>query len=75
MAKKPAKRNVSNAQAPAVKKNEGEIVFYMGLAKGVMNTCPRCGGKTGKGVLRQYKGDLYCSRNCAVSVIEADEGK
>lgn len=75
MAKKPAKRNVTNATVTPVKKNEGELILYMGLTSGAMNTCEVCGGKTRKGMVRLYKGKLYCSKLCAISVIEKDEGQ
>ena len=75
MTKKPAKRNITNQTAPVQKKNEGELVLYVGLTTGAMNTCEACGGKTRKGMVRQYKQKLYCSKLCAVSVIEKDEGQ
>jgi hypothetical protein len=74
MANKPAKKNITNSSTPVKKKNEGDIVMYIGMTKGIMNSCPVCGGKTSKGILRQYKNELYCSKRCAVSVIEKDEG-
>lgn len=73
MANKPAKRNITNASGQTTKKNEGEIVLYIGLTKEVMNTCPNCGKKTGKGIVRKYKDNLYCSKGCAIKVIELDE--
>lgn len=75
MASKPAKRNVTNQATSVAKKNEGEIVLYMGLTKEVMNTCPNCGKKTGKGIVRKYKENLYCSKRCVVMVVELDEGQ
>ena len=73
MANKPAKKNISNSSPSVKKKNEGDIVMYIGMTKGIMNTCPTCGNKTSKGILRQYKNELYCSKRCAVSFIEKDE--
>jgi hypothetical protein len=73
MANKPAKKNITNSSSSVKKKNEGDIVMYIGMTKGIMNTCPACGNKTSKGILRQYKNELYCSKTCAISVIEKDE--
>ena len=75
MASKPAKRNVTNQTVSTTKKNEGEIVLYMGLTKDVMNSCPNCDKKTGKGILRKYKENLYCSKRCVITAIELDEGQ
>jgi hypothetical protein len=71
--KKPAKRNVTNATAPVVKKNEGELVLFVGLTPKVKATCPTCGKKVGKGMMRVYASELYCSKSCAVTAIEQDK--
>ena len=73
MANKPAKRNVTNTSAPVQKKNEGEIVMYVSMNKSTMSSCGLCGKKTSKGILRQYKDELYCSKSCVTWVIQKDE--
>jgi hypothetical protein len=73
MANKPAKRNITNSNAPAKKKNEGEIVMYVSMNKETMSSCGLCGKKTSKGILRQYKDELYCSKSCVTWVIQKDE--
>lgn len=73
MANKPAKRNVTNTNAPSKKKNEGEIVMYVSMSKSIMSRCALCSKKTSKGILRQYKDELYCSKSCATWVIQRDE--
>lgn len=72
MTKKPAKRNVTNTQAPVVKKNESEIVLFIGLTPSVKASCT-CGRKVGKGMMRMYSNELYCSKSCAVKAIEKDK--
>lgn len=73
MAKKPAKKNVSNAKVETPKKNDGEPVLFIGLTPGVKATCPNCGAKVGKGMMRLYSNELYCSKSCASIVIEKDK--
>jgi hypothetical protein len=73
MANKPAKRNITNSNAPVKKKNEGEIVMYISMNKETMSRCLLCGKKTSKGILRQYKDELYCSKSCVTWVIQKDE--
>lgn len=72
MAKKPAKRNVTNTAAPVIKKNEGEPVLFIGLTPKVKSSC-KCGRKVGKGMMRMYSNELYCSKSCAVRAIEKDK--
>jgi predicted RNA-binding Zn-ribbon protein involved in translation (DUF1610 family) len=67
MAKKPAKRNITNTTVPVVKVDDGYQVLYIGASKSVHHTCPECGKITGKGMIRQYKEDMYCSRRCVQS--------
>jgi len=73
MTKKPARRNVTNTHAPVVKKNEGEIVLFIGLTPTVKTTCPLCKKSVGKGMMRLYSNELYCSKSCAVAAIEKDK--
>ena len=73
MAKKPAKRNVTNTQVPVAKKNEGEPVLFIGLTPKAKATCPSCKKSVGKGMMRLYSNELYCSKSCAVKVIEKDK--
>lgn len=73
MTKKPAKRNVTNTVAPVVKKNEGEIVLFIGLTPKVKAVCPSCKKSVGKGMMRFYSNELYCSKSCAVTAIEKDK--
>ena len=68
MAKKPAKRNITNTTVPVVKVDDGYQVLYIGASKSVHHTCPECGKITGKGMIRQYKEDMYCSRRCVQSL-------
>lgn len=72
MAKKPAKKNVTNTPAPVVKKNEGEPVMFIGLTPKAKTTC-KCGKSVGKGMMRMYSNELYCSKSCAVKAIENDK--
>jgi hypothetical protein len=43
------------------------------MNKATMSRCLLCGKKTSKGILRQYKDELYCSKSCVTWVIEKDE--
>jgi hypothetical protein len=63
---KPAKRNVSNTVAPTVKIDEGQNVLYVGAGKSVFHKCPICSKSTGKGMVREYKNEIFCSRRCVV---------
>jgi hypothetical protein len=67
MASKPAKRNISNSVTPTVKVDDGQNVLYVGAGKSVFHECPVCGKSTGKGMIREYKNELFCSRGCVVS--------
>jgi hypothetical protein len=67
MASKPAKRNISNSVTPTVKVDDGQNVLYVGAGKSVFHECPVCGKSTGKGMIREYKTELFCSRGCVVS--------
>ena len=64
MASKPAKRNVSNSTPSAPKVDDGVNVLYIGLNKTVKHVCPECNKISGKGILREYKNTMYCSRGC-----------
>ena len=64
---KPAKRNVSNTTVLAPKIDDGQNVLYVGAGKSVFHKCPECSKSTGKGMVREYKGELYCSRSCVMS--------
>lgn len=67
MANKPAKRNVSNTTIPTAKIDDGQNVLYVGAGKSVFHACPICGKSTGKGMIREYKNELFCSRGCVMS--------
>lgn len=73
MASKPAKRNITNTQAPVVKKNEGEPVLFVGLTPNAKTSCPSCNKSVGKGMMRLYSNELYCSKSCAVKAIDKDK--
>lgn len=63
MSKKPAKKGPSTSPvAPVV--DEGKNVLYVGLGKTIIHECPQCGKSTKKGIVREYKGNLYCSVGC-----------
>ena len=64
MAKKPAKRNISNSAPSVPKVDDGVNVLYIGLNKSVKHACPECGKVSGKGMLREYKNTMYCSSYC-----------
>jgi len=64
MANKPAKRNISNSTPSAPKIDDGVNVLYIGLNKLVKHVCPECNKVSGKGILREYKNTMYCSRYC-----------
>jgi hypothetical protein len=64
---KPAKRNVSNTTVSAPKIDDGQNVLYVGAGKSVFHKCPVCSRSTGKGIVREYKNELYCSRGCVIS--------
>jgi hypothetical protein len=64
---KPAKRNVSNSTPSAPKVDDGINVLYVGAGKSVFHKCPECSRSTGKGIVREYKNELYCSRSCVMS--------
>ena len=70
---KPAKRNVSNSTPSAPKVDEGQNVLYVGAGKSVFHKCPVCNKSTGKGIVREYKNELFCSRGCVVSHKSATE--
>lgn len=73
MTKKPAKRNITNTKFETPKKNEGEPVLFIGLTPAVKTTCPTCGSKVGKGMMRMYSNELYCSKSCASLAIDKDK--
>jgi hypothetical protein len=64
---KPAKRNVSNTVVSTPKIDDGQNVLYVGAGKSVFHKCPVCNKSTGKGMVREYKNELFCSRGCVVS--------
>jgi hypothetical protein len=72
MSKKPAKR-VSSPTVSAPKIDEGALVLYVGATPSVRHECPECGKITGRGMLREFKGVLYCSRGCVAVVRKAAE--
>lgn len=72
MASKPAKKPSSSTPS-APKVDEGTIVRYMGAIKGVAYSCPECASLKRKAMMRDYKGTLYCSRRCVLSVKRKEE--
>ena len=64
---KPAKKNISNTVISAPKIDDGINVLYVGAGKSVFHKCPECSRSTGKGIVREYKSELYCSRGCVMS--------
>jgi hypothetical protein len=72
MASKPAKKPSSSSQ-PTVKVDEGTLVRYIGALKGVAHHCTYCGSLKRKAMMREYKGTLYCSRNCVRGVKRKEE--
>lgn len=72
MSKKPAKRP-SSPTALAPKVDEGVLTRFIGAAKGVTYTCPYCGSVKRKAMMRDYKGTLYCSRNCVRGIKRNEE--
>ena len=64
---KPAKRNISNSAPMAPKIDDGINVLYVGAGRSVFHKCPVCSKSTGKGIIREYKSELFCSRGCVVS--------
>ena len=72
MSKKPAKKPTTNGTNVLIKKNEGDLVRFIG-SKGAGHTCPECGKTVIRGMLRQYKTEMYCSKTCAVKVISKEE--
>lgn len=67
MAKKPAKRPTTTIAA-APKFDDGLNVLYIGLNKEMKHVCPECGKISGKGILREFKNILYCSRGCVLTL-------
>lgn len=65
MSKKPAKKPSSPTMA-APKIDDGMNVLYIGLNKELKHVCPECNKVSGKGMLREYKGTLYCSKGCVL---------
>ncbi len=63
MAKKPAKRNSSNSALLIPKVDYGVQVLYIG-SKSTMFVCPECGKQTRKGMIQEYKSELYCGKGC-----------
>jgi len=72
MSKKPAKK-VSSPTFSAPKIDEGALGLYIGATPSVRHECPECGKITGRGMLREFKGVLYCSRSCVAAVRRATE--
>ena len=60
--KKPSKVNYGNKTKEA--ERPGKATMYMAGDKNSFNKCPKCGKKTGKGILYDYQNALYCSRYC-----------
>jgi len=67
MSNKPAKRNVSNTDKTVVVDN-GKCVQYISLSKTSGFTCPMCKSSTRRGIIREYKTELYCSVGCVGAV-------
>lgn len=65
MSKKPAKRRNSDPSVVVKKVDTGFNVRFIG-SKGFPHTCPICGSQRGKGMVREYKGVLYCGTGCVM---------
>ena len=72
MSKKPVKKP-SSAVPSAPKIDEGTQILYVGATPSVRHQCPECGKITGRGMLREFKSTLYCSRSCVAAVRRAAE--
>jgi hypothetical protein len=72
MSKKPAKKP-SSPTVSAPKIDEGVQVLYVGATPSVRHECSECGKITGRGMLREFKSVLYCSRRCVAAVRRATE--
>lgn len=64
MAKKPAKRNITNTTEIKAKVDEGICVLYVGYTADARLVCPECNHSTKRGIVREYKNVLYCSKHC-----------
>ena len=73
MSKKPAKKPTGPSAPAAPKDTDGVLTLFIGAVKGVFVTCPYCGGQKRKGMMRDYKGNLYCSRGCVKAVKREEE--
>ena len=72
MSKKPAKKGPSSTpSAPVI--DEGKNVLYVGLGKTLHHECPQCRKSTKKGIVREYKGVLYCSVGCVRNFKKKEE--
>ena len=69
---KPSKK-VSSPTGSAPKIDAGALVLYVGATPSVRHECPECGKITGRGMLREFKSVLYCSRGCVAVVRRAAE--
>ena len=72
MSKKPAKKP-SSPVVSVPKIDEGTQVLYVGATPSVRHECPEWGKITGRGMLREFKSVLYCSRGCVAVVRRASE--
>ncbi len=64
MAKKPAKKNITNTSNVTPKVDDGVCVLYVGYTADARLVCPECGHSTKRGIVREYKNVLYCSGYC-----------
>ena len=52
MAKKPAKRNITNTTEIKAKVDEGTCVLYVGYTADARLVCPECSHSTKRGILK-----------------------
>lgn len=70
-AKKPAKRNIANAQEKKVEL-PGKIVMYYGT-KDKPFECPSCKRELVKGIIYEHNNSTYCTRTCIPKEVPVTE--
>jgi hypothetical protein len=69
MPKKAAKRTPAVGTNVPSKKIEGDLVLFVGSGGGG-SSCPVCKKLTMRGMVRQYQGQMYCSKTCVYSAVD-----
>jgi len=67
MPNKPSKRNISNTSKVVVVDN-GKCVMYINLGDTSGFMCPVCKSTPKRGIIRDYKNELYCSVGCVGAI-------